>query len=223
MSKKCGFLCSSLGTKYLMALTGIGLVGFVIVHLSGHFLIYAGAETINAYAQKLQDLGALLWVARFGLLGIFCLHLACAIKLQRENKAARPVPYTRSGVIQASYASLTMIYSGLFILAFIIYHLAHFTFHLLDVREVGVDSLGQKDVYTMIVRSFENPVVSATYIFAMLVLGLHLSHGISSVFQTLGAGKIGIWPKISIAGRTLAWILALAYISVPVAVLLGLV
>src|SRR5262245_46672025 len=119
---------SSIGSKVVVAVTGIGLLGFVIGHLLGNLLIYGGPNALNGYAKALEDNLALLWTARLGLLSIFVLHVGLSVRLSLRNRAARPVRYACEGTVRASYASRTMLYSGLVILAFVIYHLLHFTF-----------------------------------------------------------------------------------------------
>ena len=173
------------------------------------------------------DLGGLLWVTRIGLLGAFILHIVLAVRLQMRNKAARPERYQYPGTVQANKASLTMLYSGLLILAFVVYHLAHYTVGLVHGTETGTnllelhDKLGRHDVYTMVLIGFSKWWVSLSYIVAQIVLWFHLSHGISSIFQTLGLNAPKYWPIIRGAGLTLATIIALGNISIPTAVLLG--
>jgi succinate dehydrogenase / fumarate reductase cytochrome b subunit len=207
-----------------MALTGLGLVGFVIAHLIGNLLVYAGPDALNAYAQKLQELGPLLWIARGGLLFIFILHVRCALKLTLINRSARPSSYSYKDTIQASYASRTMPMSGLILLAFILFHLAHFTFHYVD-HDIGqyVDSLGRHDVYKMVVLGFSDPLSVLLYVIAMALLGLHLSHGLASLFQSLGINHPTINNCLRKAAPGIAWFIALANISMPVSILLGFV
>lgn len=215
-------LGSSIGLKFLMALTGLMLLGFVGAHLLGNLLIYAGPEALNAYARGLKELPyGLLNVARAGLLVTFGVHILVALKLQLQAKAARPVPYAHKSTIQASMASRTMIYSGLLLLAFVLFHLAHFTWGLVQPQPL-LES-GEVDVYAMVVAGFRVPALSALYVVSMVVLGLHLSHGISSVFQTLGLYHRNYLGGISVLSKGLAWGLALGNISIPVSVFLGFV
>lgn len=188
---------SSVGGKLLVALTGLSLVVFVIFHMIGNLKIFQGPDAINAYAYFLKhDLGVLLWVARAGLLGVFVLHLVLAIRLQLRSRAARPIGYHRPGTVQATFASRTMISTGIVVGLFVAYHLAHFTFgwihtatdasgrpvNYLDLK----DDRGRHDVYSMVVAGFRNPVIAGLYSAAQLALFVHLLHGIQSVFQTLG-------------------------------------
>ncbi len=220
-------LASTIGSKFLVALTGLILVGFLCTHLAGNLLIFKGPDALNAYAKGLKDLGGLLWVGRIGLLGAFVLHVSLAIRMQVRNRSARPERYQYPGTVQASTASLTMLYSGLLILAFVVYHLAHFTLGLVHGTDTGSsllelhDKLGRHDVYTMVLIGFSKWWVVLSYLIAQIVLWFHLSHGISSVFQTLGLNAPKYWPIIRGAGLLLATLIVVGNISIPVAVLLG--
>jgi succinate dehydrogenase / fumarate reductase cytochrome b subunit len=191
-----GLLDSSVGSKILVALTGLGLVGFVVFHMIGNLKMFSGPDAINSYAYFLKHgLGALIWVARIGLLGIFVLHLSLAVRLQLRSKAARPVPYQYPNSVQASAASRTMLWTGIVILAFTLFHLAHFTFawtHTVETATGPVnylkleDSQHRHDVYSMVVAGFSDPVLVTLYVVAQVLLFVHLTHGIPSTFQTLG-------------------------------------
>jgi succinate dehydrogenase / fumarate reductase cytochrome b subunit len=231
-SKPSGLLktfTSTIGSKFVVAVTGLLLVGFLFAHLAGNLLIYSGRDGINSYAKGLRDLGPMLWLARIALLSIFALHICLALRLKRRNVTARPEGYQFNATVQASLASRTMLLSGLVILAFVIYHIAHYTMgwvhttadgrHFLDLR----DPLGRNDVYSMVVAGFSQWWVSATYIIAQLILGLHLSHGISSIFQTLGWSTPRYWPTIRCVGLTATALLVIGNISIPIAVLSGIV
>jgi len=217
-------LKTSVGKKMVMAVTGLALVGFVVAHLLGNLSIYGGPGAINAYAEKLRHLGPLLWVARIGLITMAGLHIVTAICLVRENRAARPVPYVRQQTVETTYAARTMAVSGLIILAFIIYHLMHFTFRVTnpDLSHLH-DALGRDDVYTMVVRSFQQPVIAGFYIVAQLLLASHLSHGLSSLLQSLGIHDSRTFACLKKAGCATAWLIFLGYVSIPVSVLLGFI
>ena len=209
---------SPVGAKMLMALTGLMLTGFVLAHLSGNLLLYAGQEKFNAYAHGLQSLGLLLWLARGGLLTAFVLHLYLAIKLTIENKAARPVPYAHEATIQASLASRHMVHTGLLMFAFIVYHLAHFTFR---VTSPEIEALTPGDAYAVVVLGFSNPVVSGFYILAMAALATHLRHGVSSAFQSFGLYHGNLIVVTDKLGPIVAGIVFVGFSSIPVSVLLG--
>src|SRR5688572_26180689 len=123
-----GFWRSSIGGKVTMAVTGLLLFGFVVAHVLGNLLLFAGPDSINAYAKSLADLGPLLWLLRIGLLAVFVLHVVTGLRIARQNRTARPVAYTKEATIQASFASRSMVFSGVTVLAFVVYHLLHFTF-----------------------------------------------------------------------------------------------
>jgi len=136
-------LTSSLGSKYLMAITGLLLTAFVLAHVAGNLLIYAGPDALNSYAHALKSRPALLWPARLGLLTVFVVHLALAVRLRLQNAKARPVGYACPATLQASWASRHMMLTGLVLLAFVVYHLAHFTFGVLERSDVQVTQRGR--------------------------------------------------------------------------------
>jgi succinate dehydrogenase / fumarate reductase cytochrome b subunit len=211
---------SPVGAKMMMAVTGLMLTGFVLAHLTGNLLIYAGRDVFNAYAKGLHSLGALLWVARIGLLGAFVLHLYLAVKLTKENRAARPVGYAHEATIQATLASRYMIHTGLLMFAFIVYHLAHYTFRIVDPEFANLE---QGDVYAMVVAGFSSPLVSAFYVLSMVALAAHLRHGVSSLFQSLGLYHGNLNPITDKLGPIVAVIVLVGFSSIPIAVLTGLV
>ena len=182
---------TSIGCKAVMAVTGLLLFLFVIAHLLGNLLVFAGQDPLNDYAAALKGMGAGLWIARLGLLAIFVVHIYAAFRLTRINALARPEPYQKEASINTTFASRQMLASGLVVLLFVLYHLAHFTFGWINEKayaseQILADGTHRADVYTMVVLGFQNPFLSLTYVFAMVVLGLHLWHGAPSLFQTLG-------------------------------------
>lgn len=209
----------------IVAITGIILILFVIGHLLGNLQIFLGPDWINGYSQHLRDLGPLLWAIRLFLLCTVVIHIYVAIRLAIENRRARPEAYLDKEYVKASFASRHMVMSGLIILAFLIYHLAHFTFQKTDARFALLqpDPLNHYDVYSMMVYGFQNYLVSGFYILGMWLLALHLSHGSSSFFQSLGLNNRTLTPRLAFGGRVFAWLLFVGYTSIPVAVLLGLV
>src|SRR5438132_379133 len=219
-------LChSSVGRKMIVAVTGVILILFVIGHLLGNLQIFLGPEWINAYSQHLRDLGPLLWLIRAFLLTTVILHIYFTILLAIENRRARPEPYIDRRYVKATFASRHMVMSGLIVLAFIIYHLAHFTVRVTD-RRFGLlkaDPLGHYDMYSMMVYGFQNYYVSGFYVLGLFLLALHLSHGSSSFFQSLGLNDKKLTPRLALTGRILAWLLFVGYTSIPVAILLGLI
>ncbi len=208
-----------------MAVTGLVLLGFVVAHLAGNLLIFGGPELLNSYAQHLRDLGPLLWAARLVLLTAVVLHILTAVQLTLENKKARgPVDYQRGAVIQTTYAARTMALSGFIVLAYIIYHLLHFTFGVTHPEiSHGVDALGRHDVYTMVVLSFRQPLITFGYVFSMALLCLHLSHGFKSLFQSLGLNDERFEPRLRTLSRVLAAAIFIGYSAIPAAIYFGLV
>ena len=211
------FFGSSIGAKIIMAVTGFLLYGFLISHMLGNLTILMGPEGINAYAAGLHNLpfGA-LWVARAGLIVFFGLHILMAIKLTKANRDARPVAYAYKNNNSASYASRVAAITGALMFAYLVFHLANFTFHV-GVEGPFTDSKGRMDVYRMVVGTFAQPVFSFIYIAAMVVVGFHMSHGLSSMFQTLGLGR---FEKV---GPAIGWPVALGFILIPVLVMAGVI
>jgi succinate dehydrogenase / fumarate reductase, cytochrome b subunit len=209
----------------VVAISGIILILFVIGHLLGNLQIFIGPDWINGYSQHLRDLGPLLWLVRGFLLITVVLHIYFTILLAIENRRARPEAYIDRRYVKATFASRHMVMSGLIVLAFIIYHLAHFTVRITD-RRFGLlkaDPLGHHDVYSMMVYGFRNYYVSGFYVLGLFLLALHLSHGSSSFFQSLGFNDKKLNPRLALGGRIFAWLLFAGYTSIPVAILLGFI
>ena len=215
---------SSIGKKWIVAITGLSLVGFVIVHMLGNLQILwpggQGQEHLNAYAEHLHDLGPLLWLARIVLIVFFVAHVYYTYLLAMENRAARPQRYARPARIVASIPVLTMLLSGLLLLSFIIFHLAHFTFKAVKPEYQGYyDAAGRPDVYHMVVTGFSEWYISVFYIVSMAVLCLHISHGFSSVFQTFGVRNKMLAPLLDKGSYALGFVLFAGNSLIPLAVL----
>lgn len=213
-----------------MAITGLGLLGFVTGHMVGNLQMFLGPEVLNRYAHFLQSTGELLWAVRLGLLALVAVHIWAAVTLTLENRAARPVAYERAKLAGASYASRTMIWSGLIIGAFVIYHLLHYTakaqvnltgqdFHAF--RTTLADGRACHDVFRMVVVGFSPPLVAGFYMVAVGLLCWHLSHGVKALFQSLGLQNRAWDGAIRKLAPVLAWVLFLGYVSIPLAVLCG--
>lgn len=238
---------SSIGRKILMAATGVVLVGFVTGHMVGNLHVFGSPDELNGYAHFLQGLGPALWAVRLFLLAAVAIHIWAGVVLTLENYRARGGEYDFKHTIQASLASRTMRITGLIVLFFLLYHLAHFSagvggdftqgatfksrlpeyvmqhdFHLLGVLLVTAGT-PVDDVYSMVVRGFQSPIVSTFYIIAVGLLTVHLWHGIESMFQTLGL-RTGRW-SAALRGLTRAFcILYFAgNLAIPGAILLGAV
>ncbi len=221
---------SSLGKKYVMAVSGCVLFLFVVAHLLGNLQVFLGPEAINRYGHFLQSNLELIWPARIFLLLMVTLHVWSAAKLSRENRTARAVPYANWNPTVATYASRTMLMSGLIVLAFIIYHLLDFTVMVKAINLTGqdfaarpefYDAQGRHDIFKMMVVGFNNGWVSAFYVFSIGLLCLHLSHGVSAMFQSMGWKSETCRPFLDKFARVTAWLIFLGYASIPLAILLG--
>jgi succinate dehydrogenase / fumarate reductase cytochrome b subunit len=219
-------LCSSLGKKYLMAASGAVLFLFVIGHLAGNLQIFLGREAINRYGHFLQSNVELLWPVRLALLAIVAIHIWSATRLTLENRAARPIVYEQWQPAVATYASRTMMMSGIIVGIFIIYHLLHYTVMVQAVNlthqdfHTLIDSENRHDIYQMMVLGFQQPLVSAFYIVGVGLLCLHLSHGVSAMFQSMGWKKQSYGACLDRGAKWVAALIFLGYSSIPVAILL---
>ncbi len=212
----------SIGKKILMAVTGLIVFGWVCGHMLGNLQIFISQNQMNTYAEKLQALGPLLWALRIFVLTIFVVHIWFGIKLKLEAWSARPVGYRSVHTLKATLASRTMIWTGLTIFCFVVYHLLHYTFRVTNPELANLtDSMGRPDVYTMVIKGFSNPIVSIFYILAVGLLSYHLSHGVASMFQSLGLSS----DKWQTRLHRLAWlatvILFVGFASIPAAVIGG--
>jgi succinate dehydrogenase / fumarate reductase cytochrome b subunit len=213
------FWQSTNGKKVVMAVTGVIMFGFVVGHMLGNLQMYEAPEHINAYGHFLHNLGELLWLERGLMLLAIALHITATIQLALRSKAARPVGYARRQAINSSYASRTMYWSGPIVLAFLIFHLLQFTAGYLHPQAQFVAG----DVYHNVVSGFQVWWVSAWYIFAVSLLGLHLRHGLWSMFQSVGLGHPRLTPYLRTAARVIAILIVLGYISIPISVFLGFI
>ncbi len=219
-----GFTQATVGKKVLMAITGLSIIGFLVIHLIGNLQIFAGQEQLNKYAETLQSMGALKWGFRSVIALFFVVHIWKGVVLWLENKKARPVSYTKENTLEATFSSKTMIYTGIMILLFVAYHISHFT--LLDCHP-EYENLplvdGRFDVYSMVILGFSEPLISAIYIAAIAMMSLHLSHATASFFQTFGIvnpNSLKILKKIS---TIFAILIFLGYVSMPIAVLMNII
>ena len=214
---------SSIGKKALMSATGLVLFGFVIMHMLGNLQIFLGAEALNNYAEMLQGIPEALWLVRAILLACLMFHMWTAAVLTVENRRARPIPYQVKNTVKATFASKTMMISGLTILFFIVYHLLHYTFGVLEPEYFHLaDVKGRHDVYTMVVSSFRHRSVSLTYVTAMAFLALHLDHGAAVWLQSLGLATEKMRPFLDKFGRVSAIVVFVGNSSIPLAVMSGL-
>lgn len=213
---------SSVGKKYLVAVTGIISFGYIIGHMLGNLQLFAGQDQINTYAEMLHSLGPMLWVIRIVLLAAFVLHIWLGIQLKLENMAARPVAYAKKENQKAKLSGRTMWLTGLMVLAFFVYHILHFTARTTDARFANlIDADGRYDVYSMVILGFQNTMLSGFYIVAVGLLCYHLSHGLYSMFQSMGWNSGDCNPKLERGAMLFAILIFLGYCSIPVAVMAG--
>lgn len=218
------FLKSSIGRKVLMAITGIFMVLFAITHLLGNTSIFGWLPGgINAYAHHLHSMPApVIWGFRLGLLALLCVHVWFGIQLTIENREARSQQYAVKTTQKASFASENMIWTGLVILAFIIYHLAHFTLQIVSPETAALsnlDALGNPNVFGMVVAAFQNIGITLIYAVSMAALFLHLYHGIQSYFQSVGWNNDRTMGAISSSGKLVALVLFVGYLAIPLTIL----
>jgi succinate dehydrogenase / fumarate reductase cytochrome b subunit len=220
------FYRSAVGKKWVMAITGIALIGYIVAHALGNLKVYFGPEEINHYGEALRDLGGalvprthLLWLLRIGLLGAAILHVHAAYSLTYTNWKARGGRYRDRDYAVVTYASRTMRFSGTVILFFVLFHLADLTW---GTAPAAPDVWVRGEVYANLVESFSRTWVAALYVVANLALGLHLFHGIWSLFQSLGWNN----PRFNVWRKRLAAVLTLAVVAVnlsfPIAVQAGI-
>jgi succinate dehydrogenase / fumarate reductase cytochrome b subunit len=209
------FYRTTIGKKVVMAVTGLVLFGFLIGHMAGNLQYFLGREVLNAYAEKLHHTVPLLWGARITLLLAVGLHILAAVQLANLQRAARPVGYHKLKPAGSSYASRTMYWSGPIIAFFVIYHLLHLTTGTLHP---GYEYL---NAYDNVVIGFRNPLVTLFYVISMVLVALHLNHGIWSMFQSIGFSHPRYTPRIKAFARIFSALLVAGFLSVPIAVLLG--
>jgi succinate dehydrogenase / fumarate reductase cytochrome b subunit len=216
-----GLFSDSIGRKVVMAISGLLMVLFVIGHLAGNLSIFAGPDGLNSYAQHLHELAPVVWATRVVMGAAVILHLIIAIQVTTENSAAKPTRYAVSRSLRATFASKTMIWTGVLIGGFIVYHLLHFTFRITPGLVLGNDG-DRFDVYSMVVGALGNTLTGLVYIAAMVSLFLHLSHGIQSAFQSLGLSNGKLLPKYSVAGTVASVIFLVGFGSIPAVILVGI-
>jgi succinate dehydrogenase / fumarate reductase cytochrome b subunit len=217
------FYDAPIGKKAVMAVTGIMLFGYVIAHLLGNLQIYSADHgQINRYAAFLHDPAnaAALWTARAVLLAAVVMHIVASIQLWNLKRDARPIRYVKKADVPTSYAARTMMWSGPIVAAFVIFHVLHLTVGaVLPLQEL---SENHPDVRTNVINGFMNPAVSGFYILAMILLCMHLYHGLWSMFQSLGFSHPRYTPLLKKGAALVAILIAIGNCSIPIAVMLGL-
>ncbi|HJZ96078.1 MAG TPA: succinate dehydrogenase cytochrome b subunit [Candidatus Solibacter sp.] len=217
------FYEAPIGKKAIMAITGVLLFGYVILHLVGNLQIYsADPDQINRYAAILHSPAnaPLLWLARIILLVAVIMHISASIQLWNLKREARPVSYVKKDDAATSYASRTMMWSGPIVAAFVIFHVLHLTVGaVVPIQEVAPNA---PDIHANVVSGFQNPAIAGFYIFAMILLCMHLYHGLWSMFQSLGLSHPRYTPKLKSGAALLAILIAIGNCSIPIAVLTGI-
>ena len=214
------------GRKIIMSGTGLIMISFVCIHLLGNTSLFSGPDGINAYAKVLQGFGPVLWMIRMLMAAALCLHAFFGIQLALENRTANPQKYAVRKNLSASFAGKNMIWTGLIIAAYLVYHLLHFTVQVIAPEfsaSQNHDAMGRPDVFSMVVHSFRNIVVSGIYVVAMAAVGLHLSHGLQSMVQTFGLNNEKTLPVMAKIGIAAALILFLGYAAIPAGIISGMV
>ena len=224
MHRAARFYQAAIGKKAIMAITGVILFGYVVAHLIGNLQIYSpDRDQINRYAAFLHDPHNLvpLWTARLILLAAVVWHIIASVQLWNLNRAARPARYVKKADVPTSYAARTMKWSGPIVAAFVIFHVMHLTVgSVLPLRETGA-VLAMPDVRYNVISGFQNYAISAFYIVAMILLCMHLYHGLWSMFQSLGFSHPRYTPRLKKAAAMVAILIAIGNISIPIAVMAG--
>jgi succinate dehydrogenase / fumarate reductase cytochrome b subunit len=225
MDRAARFYAAPIGKKAVMAITGLMLVGYVIAHLLGNLQIYSSNhQQINAYAGFLHNPNNVvaLWTARSILLLAVILHITASVQLFFQNRAARPVSYYKKDDVPASYAARTMVWSGPIVAAFVIFHVLHLTVGaVLPTRDIAGNA-ATPDVRYNVISGFSNYAVSGCYIFAMILLCMHLYHGMWSMCQSLGISHPRYTRGLKKLSAILAILIAIGNCSIPIAVMTGL-
>jgi succinate dehydrogenase cytochrome b subunit len=215
------YVRSSIGAKHIMAVTGLLLFVFAIVHMLGHLQMFGGQDVYNRYAHFLQELWEVKWPVRAGLVGLLLVHIIVALGLVAKNRAARPVGYAMYKPVVSSPLGRAMAWTGLAVFAFLAFHILHFTIGQVQPSYFHVpDPQGRWDAYSMFIHGFQNPAIYGVYLAGIGLLAMHLGHGAASWLQSLGLRH----PKYPTdrLGPTLAVILFVGYMLPPTAVLVGL-
>jgi len=200
-------LWSSIGKKLLMALTGLSFCGFLVGHLAGNLTIYGGKEAFNSYAERLHALGPVLTLMEWGLLAFAVVHICTGLTLFYQNTRARSSRYAVNKKAGGrTLGSATMPYTGILLLGFVVLHLINF--HFVDKTNTSI--------YQIVTQTFENPIYVIIYIVAMIVVGLHVSHGLWSAFQTIGASHVKYMPFIMALSIVFSLVVGFGFGIIPI-------
>jgi succinate dehydrogenase cytochrome b subunit len=215
---------STVGRKIVMAMTGQVLLLFVVFHVAGNSTVFF--HRLNAYVAGLTEAAVFVWGGRAVLVAAFGLHIWYGATLKLENHAAKPAAYAVTAYRRATFAGRNQLWTGVLVLAFLVYHLLQFTFQATDpavAANTHLDAFGRPDVFAMVVASFQRIGISGVYVFSLAALGLHLLHGIQSSVQTWGLNSERSLPAVERTGAVAAVILFLWYAAIPVSILAGMV
>jgi succinate dehydrogenase / fumarate reductase cytochrome b subunit len=210
-----------IGKKLVMAASGVVLALYVFGHLAGNLQIYAGPERLNAYAALLHSHTGLLWMARAVMLAAVALHVWSSFLLWLDKRRARPIGYVKKDDVPASYASRTMMWSGPIVGAFVVFHILHLTASEVPGLALREPLEGRYFAYQNVVGGFQHPVVALAYMVAIVLLTMHLYHGLWSMFQSVGISHPRYTPALKRAAHAVSILVAAGYISIPVSVTLG--
>lgn len=205
-------LSTSTGSKLLIGLTGLMLIAFLVFHLAGNLLVFAGKETFNTYSSVLGGQVVIVTALELVLLAIFLVHIFKTVRNFGANRAARPVPYEKKvaagGPSRKSFGSSTMIVTGSILLLFVVLHLKHFKFGGAHEHPGGL--------YGLEMETFSNPLMVIFYVISLVIIGFHLSHGFWSAFQSLGLGNAKFTPRLVLLSKVLAAIIAGGFMAIPI-------
>lgn len=213
MASRTGLFSTSVGTKIVIGLSGLALFIYLIIHVLGNLLIFFGPDVFNLYAYNMEERNPVLPAIEIALLLVFLVHIYKTVTMYVGNQAARPVGYVQKKYAgrpsRKSLASSTMIVSGLWLFVFLLVHVKTFRFSPNTPWPAG-----GRDLYRLEVNTFSNPLMVVFYMLSMIVIGSHLWHGISSGFQSLGADHPKVTPKLLVAGKVIAVLIAGAFIVI---------
>jgi succinate dehydrogenase / fumarate reductase cytochrome b subunit len=221
MANPSELLRSSVGKKLLTGLTGVALVAFIVLHMAGNLWLFAGPDAFNGYAHKLHGFGALLYVAEIGLLVLFAAHAASTLTVYADSRRARPVANVlvqgKGAPSRQTVASRSMIVTGSVLLVFVVLHVIHFRFGPAEPEGYVTTLHGEpaRDLYRLVVEAFRQPLVVAAYMAVMVLLALHLRHGVWSAFQSLGALNPALRTLMYGAALGLSVIIGAAFFVMP--------
>ncbi len=210
------------GRKIVMSITGLALISYVFIHLLGNISLFSGPDGINAYAKMLHSLGPFLWAVRVIMAAALGLHMVFGIQLTLENRRSRSDKYAVNKHLSATVAGKNMIWTGLLIALYLGYHLLHFTLQVITPEfsaSRNLDALGRPDIFSMVLFNFRNVVVSVVYVMAMAAVGLHISHGLQSMVQTLGLNNERTLPVMVKISAAAAFVLFLGYAAIPAGII----